>query len=173
MLRALHWPEDRLSLLALDGSFTTERIYTLEISLNSFFLKEIQASPPVHKKYPLPGDIDGLKTSDWAMVATNGDTVVGLVDLKFEKWNRRAIIRHLYVAASMRGKGIGRRLIDSSVLEAKDHNACCLWAETQTNNYAAIQFYKKMGFALCGLDTSLYDPDLIRDEVALFYSRTL
>ena len=85
----------------------------------------------------------------------------------------RALIQHLYVSSSMRGKGIGRRLIDSSMKVAKDHNARCLWAETQTNNYPAIQFYKKMGFAFCGLDTSLYDPELVRDEVALFFSRTL
>ena len=46
--------------------------------------------------------------------------------------------------------------------------------ETQTVNYGAVRFYRSMGFAWCGFDTSLYDPgDAGVDEVALFFSRDL
>ena len=43
-------------------------------------------------------------------------------------------------------------------------------------NHPAVQFYRPMGFQLCGLDESLYrpgDPALLPGEVALYFSRDL
>ena len=52
--------------------------------------------------------------------------------------------------------------------------ARCLWLETQNTNYPAIQFYQHVGFRLCGLDESLYDPaGPGRNEIALFFVREL
>ena len=55
---------------------------------------------------------------------------------------------------------------------ARSVSARCVWLETQNVNYPAIQFYRRAGFAFCGFDTSLYDPnDLIMEDVALFFAR--
>ena len=54
--------------------------------------------------------------------------------------------------------------------------ARCLWLETQNVNYPAVQFYLKMGFRLCGLDETLYQPDdpqLLPGEMALYFARDL
>jgi len=43
-------------------------------------------------------------------------------------------------------------------------------------NYPAIQFYRRLGFRLCGLDETLYRPDdsaSVPGEVALFFARDL
>jgi ribosomal protein S18 acetylase RimI-like enzyme len=80
----------------------------------------------------------------------------------------------LYIAPEHRGHGVGRALIDAAVTEVQKRNARCLWLETQNINYAAIQFYKRVGFQWCGLDTSLYDPQRVAtEEIALFFVRWL
>jgi ribosomal protein S18 acetylase RimI-like enzyme len=51
-------------------------------------------------------------------------------------------------------------------LQARDERARrepatgCLWLETQNVNYPAVQFYRRMGFRLCGLDETLYRPGI-------------
>jgi ribosomal protein S18 acetylase RimI-like enzyme len=70
--------------------------------------------------------------------------------------------------------GVGYALLKATIEAARAREARCLWVETQTINYQAVQFYRKAGFVWCGLDTSLYDPSPVgADEVALFFSRDL
>ena len=48
-----------------------------------------------------------------------------------------------------------------------------LWVETQNVNAPALAFYRRCGFALCGLDASLYEPTTVPDEIALFLVKQL
>jgi len=157
--------------LSLDTSFTTDLVYRLEQRGQSFTLREDHVSPSVHKSYRLNDVIDEFPSLDWVRVASNGDQIAGLVAIKFEQWNRRANLQHLYVAPNYRGLGIARSMIDSAVKEAQRLQARCLWVETQNVNHPAVRFYQHIGFRLCGFDTSLYDPklNLRSDEVALFF----
>lgn len=174
MLRALRWPDDRESLMTLDTSYTTDRAYRLEQTGRSFSLKEIVISPPLSKSYRLLDDLDTLSNLDWAEVAEDENKIVGLIGMKIEEWNRRANLNHLYVNASSRGLGVGRAMVEAALSEALHRNARCLWVETQSTNCGAIQFYERMGFAWCGLDTQLYDKSKVgEDEIALFFSRAL
>jgi ribosomal protein S18 acetylase RimI-like enzyme len=96
------------------------------------------------------------------------------VALKFETWNRRAVVWHFYIAPAYRGRGVGRALVEAAAAEAQNRNARCLWLETQNINYGAIQFYEHVGFRWCGLDMSLYDPQRVAtEEIALFFVRWL
>ena len=40
-------------------------------------------------------------------------------------------------------------------------------------NAPAVRFYLRQGFTCCGLDTALYDPRLVPDESALFFTLPL
>ena len=153
LLRALRWPEDRASLLALDTSFTTDRVYCLERSAHSFALKEAAILPAVRKSYPLDRDIDALNTFDWVQVAIDED-IVGVIAMRLENWNRRADVHHLYIAPAARRQRIGRLMIEAALQEARHRDMRSLWAETQSVNYAAVRFYESAGFTLCGLDTA-------------------
>ena len=98
--------------------------------------------------------------------------IVGFAAVRFEAWNRRAALWHLYVAPAQRGRGIGRALLAAVTDYALRVGARCLWLETSSVNYPAIQFYQRMGFAWCGLDQSLYAPDgEAAGETALFFAR--
>ena len=174
VIRPLLWPDDRESVLLLDTSFITDRIYRVAPRDQTFALEEQPVAPPLQKSYPLADRIEGLATSFWVQVAGNGTDVVGLVAMRIEDWNRRGRLHDLYVAPSARGRGVGRALVDAALAEARRRHARCLWAETQTINYGAIQFYLRVGFDWCGLDTSLYDPeDVGADEIAVFFSHTV
>ncbi len=172
MLRPLSWPDDREPLLALDTSFVTDRVYRLEQTDRSFTLTEVPAAPPVRKTYPFAHEVNSLSMFEWVQVASSDGAVVGVAAMKIEGWNKRAVLHHLYVAPTGRGRGVGRAMFEAAMGEARRRNARCLWAETQTTNYGAIRFYERTGFAWCGLDKSLYDPgDTGTGEIALFFSR--
>lgn len=169
-LRSLDWPADRPALVALDTSFRTDRVYEVIRHARSFALRPVPVSPPLHKDYRFADDVDSLPGFDQVLVAERDAAVVGIAALKMESWNRRAVLWHLYVAPAERGRGVGRTLIDGVIVVARQHQARCIWLETQTINYDAIQFYQRVGFAWCGLDTSLYDPrSQATHEIALFF----
>ena len=49
-----------------------------------------------------------------------------------------------------------------------------LWLEVTNHNLPAIRFYQRVGFELCGVDTSLYDPEGdASGECALFFFRPI
>lgn len=174
-LRPARWPDDFALLDGLDISFTTDRIYRVIRDDLSFRLVEERMEPPLRKSYgPLSLYEDEIRAMEYAAIAERDRTVAGFAAARFEPWNRRVVVQHLYVDARDRGRGIGRALIDGVAPFARAAGARCLWLETQNVNHPAICFYRRAGFRLCGLDESLYDPaDPARGEVALFFVRDL
>ena len=172
-IRPCLWPQDVPALSALDISFVTDKIYQVIQDGLSFRLTERSVVPPLHKNYPFePSDTKERASWDHAVVAEAGGRLVGFAAIQYMAWNLRAVIWHLYVAPDYRGHGIGTRLLDALDTFARDAGARCLWLETQNVNVPAVRFYLRSGFTLCGLDTSLYDPDgAAGGEVALFLER--
>ena len=171
-LRPLHWPDDRASLLALDTSFTTDRVFHLQQTNHGFKLDEAAAEPPIHKSYSLVDGVDVIPSHDWVRICERDHEVAGVASMTIEAWNRRAVLHHLYVTREARRIGVGHALVTAAIGAARDRDARCVWVETQTVNYGAVKFYRSVGFAWCGFDTSLYDSsDASVDEVALFFSR--
>jgi ribosomal protein S18 acetylase RimI-like enzyme len=67
---------------------------------------------------------------------------------------------------------VGRALVEAAVAAARDADMRCVWLETSNLAYPAIQFYRRVGFTLCGLDVSLYDPaSEAAGETALYFMR--
>jgi ribosomal protein S18 acetylase RimI-like enzyme len=171
-LRGLRWPDDRDALLALDTSFTTRRIYRVVAADTGFTLHEAVVTPPLHKVYDLTDDVEGIPALDHVWIAERDSQVAGVAALIHDALDRRAIVRHLYVDRAHRGQGIGRALMEAMVARARQWQARCVWLETQDVNYAAIQFYQRLGFQWCGLDLSLDERDgSPTDETAVFFMR--
>jgi GNAT superfamily N-acetyltransferase len=175
LIRPLRWPDDLAALEALDTSFTTDRVYRLRRGLLAFELVEEAVDPPIHKTYPLlHSDFQRLREMEHVVVAEAEGALVGLAAAAFSAWNRRVQVEDFYVAPPVRGRGIGRGLMDSVVAYARRAGARCVWLETQTINYPAVQFYQHLGFRLCGLDEQLYDAaTLDSKEIALFFALDL
>jgi ribosomal protein S18 acetylase RimI-like enzyme len=173
LVRPAESQADLAGIDAVDVSYSTDRIYRVRRSKLAFWLEEERFELPVEK-----ADLRPARTlSDGLFVACQGDTIVGYGELRPELWNGRVRIESIFVSRSSRGQGVGGRLIEALAEQASQQpRARCLWLETQNVNYPAVQFYLKMGFRLCGLDETLYQPDdpqLLPGEMALYFTRDL
>ncbi len=168
-VRPVSRPADTASILRLDDSFTTTRVYRVATGNLSFDLVETAVDPPLHKDFaPLPPGPRPGRAVEYAAV-DGVDALIGYASAVYEEWNRRVILWDLCVASRSRRQGAGRALIDSVVRFAGTVGARQVLAETQNVNYPAVQFYLRCGFRLAGLDMDYYDPKGPgRGEVALF-----
>jgi ribosomal-protein-alanine N-acetyltransferase len=69
-----------------------------------------------------------------------------------------AYIQTLGVASTSQRTGIGRRLMEALLLEAVRRGAQTCWLEVRTDNVAAQQLYRSMGFTERGLRRGYYQP---------------
>src|SRR2546426_12645444 len=83
-VRPLRWTDDRAALLALDTSFTTDRIFRLERTDNGVTLDEVAAVPPIYKSYSLAGATDVIAGHDWVQVAEYDDGFAGVASMTIE-----------------------------------------------------------------------------------------
>ncbi|NUT99056.1 MAG: GNAT family N-acetyltransferase [Saccharothrix sp.] len=162
--RPIH-PDDDLDL---DDSFTTATVFEVDRHPHGFALREVPVDPPVRKVFP-PDD-DDLPAEGY--VAEDGG-IKAFVALEVEDWNRRLVIRQITVAPTHRGKGIGSRLMDLALAHGRERNARTAWLETSSVNVPAVRAYQKMGFHLCGLDTTLYTGTPAEGETALYLAKPL
>lgn len=170
-------PEDSESIDALDGSFTTDTVFRVSVTPEGFTLREVPVDPPLTKVFPEDepdgGNEHGEDEGDTrTFVAFGGpaDGLAGFVTVSYAPWNRRLVIEDIEVAPEHRGRGVGRALMGMAVEYARERGAGHIWLEVTNVNAPAIHAYRKMGFAFCGLDTSLYDGTASEGEQALYMS---
>jgi|GEM_PF-131714 len=156
IIRPLLLPQDAPGLAALDTSFTHDHILELASHATGFTLTHTPIHPPIETRLPL--DEVGAEAGEglWLVVEAQG-LVVGLMAAVHHSWNRRTELRHLYLDPRWRGQGLGGSLVGRAERWARGQNTRGLWVETQHDNPAAVAFYQRQGFTLCGLDSSLYD----------------
>ncbi|MEU4768682.1 GNAT family N-acetyltransferase [Actinosynnema sp. NPDC023794] len=153
---------------ALDDSFTTDTVLEVVAAPEGFTLRPTPVDPPLHKVFPPDDDPDGT-----VFVAADGPRVRGFVTVDLEEWHRRLVIRQVTVAPGHRGRGIGRALVEHACAHGREHGALTAWLETSSVNVPAVRAYRRLGFALCGLDTTFYRGTPAGGEVALFFARDL
>jgi GNAT superfamily N-acetyltransferase len=71
----------------------------------------------------------------------NGKKTAGLTGETFGNW---LCIKYLWVSEELRGKGIGKQLIDAAETEAKKRG--CKYAFVDTFDFQAPDFYRKLGY---------------------------
>ncbi|MFE2165979.1 GNAT family N-acetyltransferase [Streptomyces sp. NPDC059447] len=173
-------PEDAGAIEALDGSFTAATVFEVAPAEGGlgFLLREVPADPPVYKEFP-PEEHDeqglgrgsGVDADGRTYVALDGERVCGFVAAGYAAWNRRLTIEDIEVAPDRRGRGIGRALMECAEEFARERGAEHLWLEVSSVNAPAVHAYRRMGFVLCGLDTTLYGGTPSAGERALFMAR--
>ena len=100
---------------------------------------------------------DFEKMNDYVFIgAYENNTCIGLAIL-IETFNSCLFLYDLKVNKLMRGKGVGKKLIDYSYKYALDHNYPGLHTIAQDNNLDACLFYLSCGFEIGGLDTKTYE----------------
>ena len=99
---------------------------------------------------------DGSPGSSLVIGAFSASRLVGVVGLSFEA---REKVRHkvrlfgMYVLPSFRGRGIGKRLVQRGLAEARRHKDARLVQLTVTEgNSDALKLYEKCGFVRFGVE---------------------
>ncbi|MGW7311324.1 GNAT family N-acetyltransferase, partial [Streptomyces sp. NPDC054835] len=167
-------PADRAAIEAIDDSFTTDRVYEVLADGDGFRLTETPVDPPLVKVFPEEDDEDAAGSGDLHVeVAVDAGLVRGFVAVGVEEWNRRLVVHTLAVAPTHRGAGVGRALMERACAYGRSLGARTAWLEVTNVNAPAVRAYRRMGFELCGLDTTLYRGTASEGETALFMSRPL
>jgi GNAT superfamily N-acetyltransferase len=83
-----------------------------------------------------------------ALVALDGDRIVGLAHYLFHRSTTRAAevcyLQDLFTLESLRGKGIGRQLIEGVVCAAQRAGSSRVYWQTKVDNYPARLLYDKV-----------------------------
>jgi len=96
--------------------------------------------------------IPGLRAHPacYVFLAYSGDAPVGfsICFLGFSTFNARPLlnIHDIFVDSSVRGKGIGRTLLDRIESKARELNCCRLTLEVREDNVVARGLYRNFGF---------------------------
>ena len=129
--------------------------------------KEIVHTPD---EYDFPDQLyqDYWEKAEAFGVAGDDGKLLACIEVCPEEWSNRLMITELWVAEELRGKGIGRRLMDKAKEVAAAQKRRAIILETQSCNTNAIGFYLSQGFELIGFDTCCYtNNDIGRHEVRI------
>ncbi|MBF8282898.1 MAG: putative GCN5-related N-acetyltransferase, partial [Anaerolineales bacterium] len=106
--------------------------------------------------------------------AYEGHQLVGIALAEPRRWNQSLWVWEFHIAESFRGQGIGRKLMDTLAGKGQAVGLRTIVCETQNTNVPAIEFYRKVGFTMEGIDLSYYtNDDMLNGEVAIFMKRRL
>lgn len=153
--------------------YRTDKIFVvsaIEIG-TSFEFSLREKNQPYTKTLEIsPGDIEDLNTiieQGHSFGVFYEEELIGWAICDYRPWNNSLFIKSLLVSEAFRGQNIGRLLIKSINREARELQCRIVETETRNTNYPAIQFYRKAGFAITGINTKLYNNST---ETALFMS---
>ncbi len=105
------------------------------------------------------------KAEAWGVVGPDG-ALLACIEVCPEEWSNRLMVTELWVSEPLRGRGLGRRLMDAAKKTARLQGRRAIILETQSCNTKAIGFYLREGFELIGFDTCCYsNNDIARREV--------
>jgi ribosomal protein S18 acetylase RimI-like enzyme len=173
LVRSAILPQDAAGIAAIETAFTTRRVYDVVVEGDEIRLQPRDLEAPLTKRFPLDDLEDPERPYDQAWVAVEDDAIVGFAATSYAPWNRRLVLWHLYVDGPRRGRGVARQLL--TFVEA--HGVACgarhIWLETSALNAPGVAAYRALGFALSGVDLTLYDGTPAEGETALFFSRAL
>jgi len=146
--------QDLAAIQGLETSFSSDWVYEVIADSDSIALK-LQRAPQSHQNRFQIDPNRPVWTRGW--VAEVDGRVCGFVATCFDAWNRRLTIWHFYVDSPYRRCGIGRRLMNCALEDGWAQGARTAWVETSSRNHPAVLAYKRLGFKLCGFDTTLYN----------------
>ncbi len=153
----------------IDSTFIVESKLKLKFSEGKFS-HEIESVSPYKKTYEYEHpDYSTYIDNETRTVffAFEKKKLVGqIVLLKY--WNGYGYINDIRVKDELRGKGIGKALMQKAIEWAKGNNCIGVEVETQNINVKASMFYEKLRFTLGGVDMFRYkNSQKEKDEIAL------
>lgn len=161
--------------------YTTTRKYMVEKTetpdLTTIAMRLTSLAEPYVKSFPQPPDemrrYQQIIKQGTSLGAYDGDRLIGLAIAERRDWNRSLWVWELGVEKEHRRTGVGTKLVEALTRLAKDFNLRIIVCETQNTNVPAIEFYRKTGFEVDGIDLSYYTNKDLTGEVAIFMKKKL
>jgi GNAT superfamily N-acetyltransferase len=164
---------DRAGVAAIDTAFETRTIYDVAVGPRRLELVPRTLAAPLVKRYAIADVFAHWAQWDTGFVADDGGRIVGFAGVEYEPWHARLVLWHLYVVPARRRAGVGRALLARVEDHGRALGAKRVWLETSNVNMPGIAAYERLGYALCGLDTTMYDALPYADETALYFAKPL
>jgi ribosomal protein S18 acetylase RimI-like enzyme len=164
---------DRAVVSAIDTSFETDTMFEIAVRARGLELVERPLERPRSKRYAMADAFAAWSTWDHGWVAEDGGAVCGFAAVEYEAWHARLVLWHLYITRARRREGIGRALLAEVERHGKTHGAERVWLETTSVNVPGIRAYERLGYALCGVDVTVYDTLPYEDEAAVYLAKSL
>lgn len=118
--------------------------------LDTLFTQEVEFKPDVHLQTAGLSSIIADASIGKILIAADGDKVVGMVNLLYTistaLGGRVAIFEDMVVDQSVRGLGIGSKLLTSAIEMCRADGCKRITLLTDGQNIAAQHFYERMGF---------------------------
>jgi ribosomal protein S18 acetylase RimI-like enzyme len=173
-VRAFDPERDTDAVSELDTSYTSGQAYAVHRSGDVVALAPTATTAPHGAR--AANDPEGAPgpAPAWteARVAVLDGRVRGFLAWRSEPGGRMTIV-HFHVDRPFRRRGGGRRLLDDALAEARRAGATLAWLETSSANHPAITAARRLGFEICGFDTTLYRGTPHQGEVAVFMAHLI
>ena len=154
------------------------KVQRINNGLGGFIFEEIQVPPYIKdlSKYECAAEYENkFDITNWRFyMAFDGDIPVGAMTIagKTEGLNMLSgrtdacVLWDIRVADAYKRNGIGKKLLDMGIADAKHDGYCQMIIECQNNNVAACRFYQKQGAVLSKIDMYAYYLDSeVKDEI--------
>jgi len=100
--------------------------------------------------------------------------IIGVAITQKYDWNNTLNIEMIEIKNDFRKMGFGSIIMKEIERIAQNNNVRAITLETQTANGIAIEFYKKNGYNIEGIDISLYsNEDIEKEEIALIMKKRI
>lgn len=174
-------PADVPRLDQIDANFESDRFLAVEKAIDGLGVTWRLIERPldlcfISTDYTFqPGEraalIERLRAADGLyLIAEDGARLAAFIDVEAERWRGAANVWHVFVDRTRRRQGLGQALMQRVIDWARQAGLRGIVCETQTNNWPACNFYRQLGFQLCGVDDHFYsNEDVALKEVALFW----
>jgi ribosomal protein S18 acetylase RimI-like enzyme len=173
---------DRKILRGLTAGYTSSAKYVITKTETD---KETQITltlqlldPPYLKRFGRDDELeehyDEVLRQGLSLGAYDGNKLVGIAIAEKRDWNKTLWVWEFHIDTDYQGCGIGTKLMNSLAKKGKKAGLRVIACETQNTNVPAIQFYRKAGFEIGGIDLTYYtNKDVEEGEVAIFMKKKL
>jgi GNAT superfamily N-acetyltransferase/catechol 2,3-dioxygenase-like lactoylglutathione lyase family enzyme len=93
------------------------------------------------------------------LVARDGPTVIGHLQLIQSKRANEAEIKSLAVREEHQGTGLGRSLVDRAIAVCREEECAVLLVSTATADTGALRFYQRLGFRFLRVARDVFTPE--------------
>ncbi len=140
-------------------------VLATQVFLDTYATEGVDASLANEVRSVYAPDVFATRLADprvRIVVATNGDKLVGFVDLDSSTacpvpGIQGSELFRLYVQAPFQRRGIGRALLAGAEREVSRSGVAWVWLQTWAGNARALAFYRAQGYAAVGAATCVIE----------------